>query len=199
MAEQPREEAEEPRHTETPPKGTQTKAERPRHPEPTMAEESRATQPRSEQRIREIRAYWQRLDDLFYRTVRNAERAFIINVSINVLLVIVGIIVLAYSIVYSWTNGLDLYSTAFGSIGIIEFITVFYLTPQRKIQKTVGDLAQTQMFYRTYFMEAEAFNDWDYYTAKTKTLEQLIKMNEHLKDITIALAEKIEELVGKKD
>lgn len=175
-------------------------AERPRHEENlTEAEEPRYAQPRSEARLKEIREYWRRLDNLFYRTARNAERAFIINVSINVVLVIVGIALLTYSIIYSWVNGLDLYSTAFGSIGIIEFITVFYLTPQRKIQKTVGDLAQIQMFYRTYFMEAEAFNDWDYYTAKTKTLDQLIKMNEHLKDITISLAEKIEELVGKKD
>ncbi len=48
-------------------------------------------------------------------------------------------------------------------------------------------------------MEAEAINDYEYFTAETKPLDELVKMNEHLKDITIGIASKIEELIGKKD
>lgn len=160
-----------------------------------MSEKPRAAEPRAHGVDRE---YWRRLDDLFYRTVGHAERAFKINVIINLIVVGVGTALLTYSMAYSWVNSLDLYSTAFGSLGVISFIAVFYFTPQRKIQKTVGDLTQIQMFYRTYFMQAEAVNDWDYYNPK-KTLEQLEKMNKHLEELTNNITEKIEEFIGKKE
>jgi hypothetical protein len=163
-----------------------------------MAEIPRAVEPRSAEARQKAREYWDKMDTLFYRTIGHAERAFKINVNINIVVVIVGIVLLAYSIVYSWINGLDVYSTAFGSLGVIDFIAIFYLTPQRKIQKTVGDLAQIQMFYRTYYMQAEAVNDWDYYNQE-KTIEQLVKMNKHMEELTHNATEKIEELVGKKE
>ena len=158
-----------------------------------------AALPRSvEPRERDFREYWRRMDDLFYRTIGHAERAFKINVNINIIVVIVGIVLLTYSIIYSWMNGLDVYSTAFGSLGVVTFITTFYLTPQRKIQKTVGDLAQIQMYYRTYFMQAEAINDWDYWH-KEKTLDELDKMNKQLEKLTNNITQRIEEYVGKEE
>lgn len=160
-----------------------------------MAAVPRSVEPRAHG---DYRDYWKKWDDLFYRTIGHAEKAFRINVYINVIVVIVGIVLLAYSVIYSWINGLDVYSTLFGSLGVIDFIAIFYLTPQRKIQKTVGDLAQIQMFYRTYYMQAEAINDWDYYNSK-KTLDQLEKMNKHLEELTKNATEKIEELIGKKE
>jgi len=142
--------------------------------------------------------YWERMDDLFYRTIGYAERGFRASIYINILVVIVGTVLLAYSIVYSWINGLDVYSTAFGSLGVVAFISTFYFTPQRKIQKTVGDLTQIQMLYRTYYMQAEAVNDWDYYNTK-KTLDQLERMNKHLEEMTKSATQKIEEYVGKEE
>lgn len=147
---------------------------------------------------REDTEYWKKMDDLFYRTIGHAERAFKVNIYINIVVVIVGIVLLAYSIVYNWINGLDVYSTAFGSLGVVAFISTFYFTPQRKIQRTVGDLTQIQMFYRSYYMQAEAINDWDYWN-KEKALEQLEKMNKHLEELTMNATQNIEEFVGKKE
>ena len=120
--------------------------------------------------------------NLFYRTIGHAEMAFKINVNINIVVVVVRIVLLTYSTLYSWVNSLDVYSTAFGSLGVMTFFTTFYLIPQRKIQKTVGDLAQIQMYYRTYFMQAEAINDWNY-LHKEKTLDELEKMNKQLEKL----------------
>jgi hypothetical protein len=146
-----------------------------------------------------VGAYWDKLDGLFYKTIGNAERAFTINVNINIILVIVGIVLLAYSMAYSWINGLDIYSTAFAGLGVLEFITIFMLTPQRKIQKTVGDLAQIQILYRTFYMMAESVNDWDYYSRQKKTLDELKEMNNHLIENTLELTQKIEDYIGKKE
>jgi len=124
--------------------------------------------------------------------------AFKINVYINIVVVIAGIVLLAYSIVYSWINSLDLYSTAFGPLGVVSFIATFYFTPHRKIQETVGDLTQIQMLYRTYYTQVEAIIDGDRENPN-KTLDQLEKMNKQYEDLTNNAVGKIEELVGKKE
>ena len=142
--------------------------------------------------------YWERMDAMYYRTIGHAERAFRINVNINIVVVIVGIVILAYSIIYSWINGLDVYSVLFGSLGVAEFIAIFYLTPQRKIQKNLGDLTQIQMLYRTYYTQVEAISDWDRQNSK-KTQDQLERMNKHLENLTNNATQKIEELIGKKE
>lgn len=170
--------------------------------EPTRNKEGRPAEPTKavpERSHDEAHAkeYWEKMDNLFYRTVGHAEQAFRINVYINLVVVIVGIVLLGYSIVYSWINSLDLYSTAFGSLGVVNFIAVFYLTPQRKIQKTVGDLTQMQMLYRTYYNEVEALGDWDRMHPE-KTLDQLETMCTQLDRLTSNATEKIEKLIGKK-
>jgi len=160
-------------------------------PEPTKAMPERS---HNEDYAKE---YWEKMDNLFYRTVGHAEQAFRINVYINLVVVIVGIVLLGYSIIYSWINSLDLYSTAFGGLGVVNFIAVFYLTPQRKIQKTVGDLTQMQMLYRTYYTEVEAHGDWDRMHPE-KTLDQLETMCTQLDRLTSNATEKIEKLIGTK-
>jgi hypothetical protein len=141
--------------------------------------------------------YWEKLDALFYGTIKHAETAFTINITLNIIVAAVGLAILSYSIAYSWINGLDLYTTAFGSLGVVSFIALFYFAPQKKIQKTMGDLAQLQMLYRTYFMQAEEVNDLCYRHNPTK-IEELVKINNHLKDMTCEICQKIEEYVGEK-
>jgi hypothetical protein len=147
-------------------------------------------------RARQAEKYWKDMDDLFYKTLGHAERAFDINVKINIIVVGVGISLLAYSIVYSAFKNLDLYSTAFGSLGVLSFIALFYFTPQRKIQKTVGDLVQIQMLYRTFYMQAEAVSDYDYITRKSKTFDDVKRMNDHLMENAIKVIDKIEKCIG---
>jgi hypothetical protein len=106
------------------------------------------------------RKYWEKMNNLFYRTIGHSERAFKVNIYINMILVMIGVIFVGYSIIYSWQNQLDLYSTAFGGIGLVSFIATFFATPQEKIQKTVGDLTQIQMCYRTYCMLWEHTGDY---------------------------------------
>lgn len=143
--------------------------------------------------------FWENMDNLFHRTIGHAEMAFKVNVVINIVMVIVGIVLLAYSMIYSWINGLNLYSTAFGSLGVIDFVATFYLTPQRKIQETVGDLTQIQIYYRTYTLQWEAVADWQRMNDSNITLEQLKEMNKHLEEITSETAQKIEDFIGKKE
>jgi hypothetical protein len=147
----------------------------------------------------EAQSNWLKIDALFYRTIGHAETAFKINLGINIIIVIVGMALIAYAIAYSWTKSLDLYSTAFGTLGVVSFVTMFYLTPQRKIQETVGDLTQIQMCYRTYAAQWEAVNDYLYYHEENMSIDDLKKINDQLEVLTCKLVEEIEKSVGKKE
>ena len=141
--------------------------------------------------------YWERFDDLFYRTIGHAETSFRVNIAINIVVVIIGVIIIMYSIAYSWTKSLDLYSTAFATLGVISFVATFYLTPQMKIQEVTGDLVQLQMCYRTYAAHWEAINDYLYYHEEQMSLDDLDKVNSQLEKLTSASVDVIERFIGK--
>lgn len=142
---------------------------------------------------------WKRIDDLFYRTIGHAETGFKVNFGINIVIVIIGVALVAYSMVYSWTKSLDVYSTAFGTLGVVSFVATFYLTPQRKIQETVNHLTQIQMCYRTYAAQWEAINDYLWYHEEEISLGELEKINNQLETLTCKSVEEIENFIGKKE
>lgn len=140
--------------------------------------------------------YWKQMNALFYRTIGHAERAFKVNVYINIILVGVGLALIGYSFIYSWINSLDVYSTAFGGLGVLSFVATFFMTPQDRIQRTVGDLTQIQMFYRTYCLLWENIGDYQRINLEAMTLEDLEKLNNQLEKHTISISKKIEEYIG---
>ena len=132
--------------------------------------------------------YWAQMDALFYRTIGHAENAFKVNVYINIILVGVGLVLIGYSLLYSWINSLDIYSTAFGGLGILSFVATFFSTPQDKIQRTVGDLTQIQMFYRSYCLLWENIGDHQRIHKDSMTLEELDALNSQLENHTISIS-----------
>ncbi len=42
-----------------------------------------------------VRDYWEKVDALFYRTIGHAEKAFNVNIYINIVIVCIGIAILA--------------------------------------------------------------------------------------------------------
>ncbi|HIH88829.1 TPA: hypothetical protein HA344_06450 [Candidatus Bathyarchaeota archaeon] len=142
--------------------------------------------------------YWKRIDELFFRTHEHAENAFKVNLYVNIIVVAVGVLMLLYSIYYSWTRSLDLYSVAFGGIGVASFVGLFYYKPQLKIQQTVGDLTQIQVVYRTYCAQWENITDWARSNQQHMTLQELDALNKQLEDRTNVAVDKIEKFVGGK-
>ena len=145
--------------------------------------------------IEDAKSYWSQIDAVFYRTIGHAEQSFKINLYINILIVAVGCLLLLYSIAYASLRSLDVWSVAFGGLGVASFLGSFYILPQQRIQKTVGDLTQIQIFYRTYCAQWENIMDW----AKENndmTLEQLEALNKQLEDRSSAAIEKIEKFLS---
>lgn len=128
------------------------------------------------------RAFWVQIDDLFYKTVRHAERAFFANLVVNLIIVAIGVLLLVSSLVYSWTHGMDVFSVAFASIGVADFVVIFFLNPQRGIHKTIGNLVQIQITYRTYLSQLESLLDYDYeqHRRGNRPFEDVVRTNEAL-------------------
>ena len=78
---------------------------------------------------------------------------------------------------------------------MLSIVSNFYLAPQRKIQKTMGDLTQVQIFYRTYCAQWENIMEWAREN-KDMTLEQLEALNKQLEERSGAAIEKIEKFLG---
>ena len=141
--------------------------------------------------------YWDKLDALFYRTIGHFEDAFKTNKMINLVVVGLGVVFAGYGVVYSAYNGVDLFAAVFGAMGLGTSLLSFLFSPQREIQRNVGDLLQCQLMYRTYCHQEEAVLDWIRDNRDSLTLEELEKANNHLERVTKEKVDVIESLIGK--
>jgi hypothetical protein len=141
--------------------------------------------------------FWKKLDNLFDETINYAEKAFKINSYVNIIVVSTGVILILYSIYFSWFNNLDIYTITLSTLGISSFILLFFIAPQRRVQDLVGDLTQIQLFYRTYLIQWEHIADWQRENREKMTLEELRNLNKQLEELTINIAAKIGDLTDK--
>ncbi len=141
--------------------------------------------------------FWEKIDNLFYASVAHAERAFRTNVNINIVIVGVGVSLIASSIAYSWLFELNVFSVAFASIGVADFVAIFFVNPQKGIHRTLGNLVQVQVAYRTYLSQLEALLDYDrqQYEKGDRALKDVVEMNEALSKVGATAIKSIQENV----
>ncbi len=142
----------------------------------------------------ESKKYWQRLDALFDSTMKNAESSYRTNLWINRIVVAIGIILIAYSLIYSAIKGVDLSSVSLAGLGVVTFISTFFTSSQKLISQNVGKLVDIQMLYRSYCRIEEAAGDWDT-DNQTKTIEQLVQLNDDFAKNATAISDKIVDVI----
>ena len=129
----------------------------PRGPEAQQGKEevTRAAAPLEDSaRHYSSRDYWQRMDDMFDRTIAIAENSYKTNRMINIIVVIIGIVLIANSIVYTWyKQSPDAWSLFSGGLGLVSFVTIFLTKPQLRITKALANLVQIQMIYKSHSLE----------------------------------------------
>lgn len=132
--------------------------------------------------------YWKRMDDMFDRTIRIAELSYQSNRIINLIVVMIGIVLIANSIAYTWyKQSADAWSLFSGGIGIVSFITLFFVKPQNGITKALGNLAQIQMIYKAHALEFEAISDYDwekFSEPESRQINEISQMNRELERAT---------------
>ena len=97
-----------------------------------------------------LKAHWKDMDVAFNNVKEHIESNYRLNVRINKAIVILGVVLLSTSIVYSWIRGVDLFTTITSGIAVADFVALFLYNPQTKIRRVLGDLVQMQVIYRTW-------------------------------------------------
>ncbi len=158
--------------------------------------ESESAPPRT---VRVASEYWKRIDDLYYDTIDRAKKAFKVNVQINIVIVVVGIGLIVNSMAYSWVKGQDALSVVSAALGVADFVLIFWVNPQKNIHKTLGNLLQVQVAYRTYLSQLETVLDYERqrYRSKEMTYDDVEKINKNLESISSKAISTIEDYVEK--
>ena len=100
--------------------------------------------------------FWILVDQHFKDIIQAGQSAFKLNMLINKIVVAIGIILIGSSILYSWVNGANPWSTLTTGIGMGSFVIVFFINPQSNINKAVASLASVGVIYKAHKHEFEA-------------------------------------------
>jgi hypothetical protein len=157
-----------------------------------MDEQAKKIPPKPKPTEAEAKQYWKDMDNYFFTSINQSNLAYKTNLTINILVVIIGTILIAYSIIYSAWKGMDVYSVAFGGIGIVAFISTLFLTPQRYIHNALSTTTRMQIVVKTFEAIWEAAIDKLATEGDEMTPEQLKDFDNHLVDVAVRLAEKLQ-------
>jgi hypothetical protein len=127
-------------------------------------------------RPKELKERLDRIDKASSGTVKTARSYYETNRKINILIVSVGIVLLANSIVYTWVKGIDYWSVFSGGLGITAFATLFFTKPQENITKALGNLAQVQMICKSYCLQFDIILDY-HLKSQLTDIDEVIKIN----------------------
>jgi ABC-type multidrug transport system fused ATPase/permease subunit len=144
-----------------------------------------------------VKNFWAKMDDVFFKTIEAAETSYKVNLYINIIIVIIGVVFIVNAIVFAWINKSDsdkLWSMFLGSVGIVSFVTLFFVKPQINITKAIGNLAQVQIAYKAHLLMFESLFVYinESRNAGTLRLLELKELNAELFDRTITAAEIIQ-------
>jgi hypothetical protein len=135
------------------------------------------------------REYWAMLDKQFQDIIEAGKQAFVLNKFINVIVVSVGVILIASSILQTWFgHKSDVWNTLTSGIGVGSFVIVFFNKPQSNINKAVASLASLSIIYKGHKLEYETINDalFGLHNAEgsIEDTEEMTKLNKALEDST---------------
>jgi hypothetical protein len=144
------------------------------------------------------REYWEKMDSLFYSTMKTAEQSYETNRIINIIVVAIGIVLIANAIILGWVRpSSDAWSIVSGGIGIVAFLAHFFVQPQSRITRSLGNLAQIQMIHKAHSRLFESISDYDWlkFRKGDREIEEVKKMDEELERGTKEYVKLVEEYI----
>jgi hypothetical protein len=143
---------------------------------------------------------WTIIDESFQKTLNEAKIAYRTNYILNLIIVAIGIILLASSLIFAWTRGVNPDTITFAGLGIADFTAIFLVNPQFRIQQLLGDWEQMQVIYRTWYDQSSLVDTYtlDPSTGNYKvfTLADVTAVDDELSKIAQHALSAIETYVG---
>ena len=112
---------------------------------------------------KDAEGYWKKMDKHFEDILNDSKKAFKMKTIINIMLVIIGAILIANAITYTWIKGTsDGWSLFSGGIGMGVLISMFFYKSQDAISKAVANLSVVDMVFKSHYRAFESITDYDY-------------------------------------
>ena len=102
------------------------------------------------------------MDRQFEDILNESKQAFKIKTVINITVVIIGIVLVGNSIVYTWLKGNDGWSLFSGGGGVGALVSLLFYKSQDAISKAVGNLSVIDMVFKSHYRAYESITDYDY-------------------------------------
>lgn len=166
----------------------------------TLDEELRSDDVRSiaPRPSKDAEGYWKKMDKHFEDILNDSKKAFKIKTVINILLVIIGAILIANAITYTWAKGTsDGWGLFSGGIGMGVLVSIFFYKSQDALSKGVANLSVVDMVFKSHYRAYESITDYDYKTDNSlprREVGDLKEMLELLEKTTKAHVELIHQI-----
>jgi len=125
-------------------------------------------------------------------SVKAAQTTFGVNLYINIVIVVLGILLIVTSLVLSFFQGIDPFSVAFGGLGVANFVAVFLGNPQSRLQQNLCKLSQINIILTNFLYVYDRFLAS---TEETSSVKELTEINKECERITSFALESINEFV----
>lgn len=152
--------------------------------------------------------YWLRMDKLFDDTMGIAKLSYRTIRIINIIIVCVGLVFICNSIALFWMGGPDqspgdqIFAFASGGMGMASFVAIFFTKPQKNISRSLGNLAQIHMIYKSHSRHFETISDydWEKFLEKgSRDFDEVEKLGREFERMTEKYSELIQKYIEKID
>ena len=141
---------------------------------------------------------WEQIDGSFQDTLKYADQAYRTNYYINLIIVGIGIVLLASSLVFSWTSGLNPATLTYAGLGIADFVALFLVNPQTRIQQLVGDLDQILVIYRTWRDQLDVLDTYARNKNYALTFDETVAYDSEMSRVASHALSALETFIGAK-
>jgi len=108
-------------------------------------------------------------------SVEATRKTFVVNFYLNIIIVVIGIFLLLIAVGQSILQGIDFLSVTFGSLGVANFVAVFLLNPQSRLQENLCKLSQMNVILGNFLYEYDNFLNFT--SAGVSDLKKLTEIN----------------------
>ena len=125
-------------------------------------------------------------------SVKATQNTFRANFYVNIIIVFLGILLILIAIMQSILQGIDPFSVTFGGLGVANFVAVFLLNPQSRLQENLCKLSQMNVILSNFLYEYDNFLT---VTRKISEIRKLTEINKEGERIVSFTLKSISELV----
>lgn len=122
---------------------------------------------------KERRDYWNSIDEQLSNSIIHAEQAYKTNYWINIAIVVIGIVLVGFSLTLSIFRGIDISTLTYAGLGITDFVALFLVNPQKRLLLLLGDIGQIALIYKTWYQQIQMVDNavWDNNTQTYRTTD----------------------------